>query len=153
MKKLYLVSVSALLLGLTGCLSETEIKAANQVITALPHEVAGCTFIADVDSYGSAIMENARFYLKLAAAEKGATHVVEQFAYPTLIAARTIGVALSGRAYRCPEGLGPRLAAPKAFKQYEIPSADQLIGDGEGLASTPNIDWRKEAQRQAAAEN
>ena len=148
MRKLNLSCFFVLLCTLTGCISEAEIKAAKQVITALPQEVRGCTFIADVDSYGSAIMENARFYLKLAAAEHGATHVVEQFAYPTVIGPRTIGVALTGRAYRCPPGLGPKLEDTKSFIQFEIPSADQLLGDGEGIASIPNIDWTEEYQRQ-----
>ena len=38
-------ALSLLCTLLTGCVSEQEIAAANRVITALPTEVAGCTFL------------------------------------------------------------------------------------------------------------
>lgn len=148
MRKLVLPCACALLMSLSGCATEEEIKAAKQIITSMPNEVAGCTFIADIDTHGSAMMDGARFFLKLEASKLGATHVVEQFAYPVLIGPQVIGVALTGRAYRCPQGLGPKLEENKAYLQFEIPSTDQILGDGEGLASIPNIDWREEYQRQ-----
>ncbi len=148
MKHPVLPLICALLCPLSGCLSEAEINAAKKVITALPQEVLGCTFLADVDSSGSAIIENARFFLQLEASRHGATHVVEQFAYPVLIGPRTIGVAMTGRAYRCPVGSGPKVEGERAHLPFEIPSADQLLGDREGPAGIPNIDWTEEYRRQ-----
>lgn len=51
-------------LTLSGCVSPEEVASANKIITALPTEVEGCTFLGDVDTAGSANIENARFFLK-----------------------------------------------------------------------------------------
>ena len=50
-------------LTLSGCVSPEEVASANKIITALPTEVEGCTFLGDVDTAGSANIENARFFL------------------------------------------------------------------------------------------
>lgn len=99
-------SCAALLL--TSCVSDQDIAAASAIITALPQEVQGCVFVGEVDTMPRVMIYNARFDLKLKAARLGATHVVELFAYPALMRPGwDFGVALSGRAYRCPAGLGP----------------------------------------------
>lgn len=106
---------------LSGCMSEQDIAAAEGVITALPTEVEGCTFLGNVDTVPRVVITNARFDLKLKAASLGATHVVETFAYPALLTGGwDYGVALSGRAYLCPQGKGPIL--PK--KEAELPAPD-----------------------------
>lgn len=96
--------------SLSGCVSDFERDIAYKIITALPQEVEGCQFIADVDTTPRATVNNARFDLRLQAAKLGATHVVETHAYAAPIGlyfSPDVGVALSGRAYICPEGSGP----------------------------------------------
>ena len=72
-----LLSIAACIaVVLTGCMSAEEQAAANKVITALPTEVEGCTFIADVDNNGPySTVGMARFNLKHQAAQMGATHL------------------------------------------------------------------------------
>lgn len=103
MRKLILplTAAAALCLG-AGCASEEEIAMANAVTTALPEEIKGCKFMGDVDVGGHATIENARFSLKLKTAKLGANFLVETHAYAQLLALRSVGVALSGRAYKCP---------------------------------------------------
>ncbi len=99
---------------LGGCISETEHAAADRIITALPTEIEGCTFIRDVDAAGCATIESSRFLLRREAAKAGATHVVEVHAYPVQLIGNFFGVALTGRAYRCPAGKGPLLESDSA---------------------------------------
>ncbi len=109
-KNIVLACVFAGLTVLSGCVSETEISQAHAVITALPAEVEGCVFLDDVDVDPRLLISQARFEEKLKAAKLGATHVVEVHAYPGIINIHTLGVGLSGRAYRCPLGKGPKVA-------------------------------------------
>lgn len=134
-----LITIVTCAVTLSGCISPAEEAAANRIITALPTEVEGCVFIKDIDSYSSINMEGARFQLKLKAAGYNATHVVETFAIPTVITRTTLGVSLSGRAYRCPEGKGPKTAAATAEIQYEIPAADSIMGDSNGPGYAPKL--------------
>ncbi|MGN0915184.1 MAG: hypothetical protein ACI4NE_02355 [Succinivibrio sp.] len=113
---------------LQGCYSDDEIASAHKIITALPTEIEGCTFVADLDSGGFATIENARFYLKHLTVKAGGTHLVETYAVPTVITARTVGVILSGRAYKCPLGLGPKVESEESRTKIDLPSADMLIG-------------------------
>ncbi len=107
-RRLSILTACCAALLLSSCVSQQDIDAASAVITALPQEVQGCVFVADVDATPRMVIHNARFDLKLQAARLGATHVVELFAYPAQMRPGwDFGVALSGRAYRCPEGLGP----------------------------------------------
>lgn len=104
---------------LCGCYSDQEIAAARAVITALPEEVRGCTFLGNVDAAPRGTIENARFEIQYAAAQLGATHVVETHAYAGNITRQLLGVGLSGRAYRCPEGAGPRTTAADARLRFD----------------------------------
>lgn len=94
---------------LSACTSAHDEAMAERVITAMPTEVRGCTFLGNVDTAPRMTIENARFDLKLKAASIGATHIIESYAYAQLLnrLSSDVGIALSGRAYRCPEGLGP----------------------------------------------
>ena len=56
----------------------------------------------------------------------GATHLVESYAYARPInrlSRDMMGIALSGRAYLCPEGVGPAKSDPKAYQvlPYDLP--------------------------------
>ncbi len=118
--------------ALSGCYSDEEVKGAEKVVTALPTEVKGCEFLRDIDTGGAyATIGQARFLLKRQAYLDRATHIVETHAWPGLISPRFIGVGLSGREYRCPEGAGPKVENPKAEIVYEIPSYDILFPDDE----------------------
>lgn len=97
-----LVMISCGTLLLNACASDQEIAMAKKVITALPQEVAGCQFLGNVDTGARATIANARFDLQLQTAALGGTHLVETHAYSALLGFRDIGVALSGRAYKCP---------------------------------------------------
>ncbi|SFS38172.1 hypothetical protein SAMN02910357_00432 [Succinivibrio dextrinosolvens] len=121
-----LLSIAACLATvLTGCMSAEEQAAANRIITALPTEVEGCTFIADVDNSGPySTVHMARFNLKHQAAQMGATHLVEKYAYTSHITFKLLGVVLSGRAYKCPAGKGPILDNEKGKLQYDFPMTD-----------------------------
>ena len=115
MKRIILIPIISALL-LSACVTDIERQQASTVITALPQEVAGCTFLANVDTTARATITNARFDLRLQAANVGATHVVETHVYTSPIGfyySPDVGVALSGRAYLCPKGLGPILAVPQ----------------------------------------
>ncbi|MBP5244263.1 MAG: hypothetical protein J6Z28_06045 [Succinivibrio sp.] len=110
---------------LTGCMSAQEQEAANKIITALPTEVEGCTFIADVDNSGPySTVPMARFNLKHQAAQLGATHLVEKYAYTAHITYKLLGVVLSGRAYKCPLGKGPIMNNEAGKLQYDFPMTD-----------------------------
>ena len=125
MRKTVLLLGLAGSLLLSGCVSDFERNIAYKVITALPQEVQNCEFIADVDTTPRATVNNARFDLKLQAAKLGATHVVETHAYAAPIGlyfSPDIGVALSGRAYICPEGIGPKI-----YEGPRIPGAPRPI--------------------------
>lgn len=103
------------LLLATSCISQEEIDEVNKVVTAMPSEVQGCTFVGDVDVSPRATMGNARFDMKRKALYLGATHVVEINAFCAPIGAfPDFGYAMTGRAYWCPEGLGPKVAIPEA---------------------------------------
>lgn len=107
-------------LGLNGCMSPEEAqnneRLASSVVTALPLEVQGCTFLGEVDARPRMTIANSRYELKILAAKLGATHVVETLSYPQKLNRMTwdYGVALTGRAYLCPEGLGPKVSNPQA---------------------------------------
>lgn len=126
------LGLSSLLL--TGCVSDQEIASANSVITALPTEVEGCTFLGNIDTLPRMTITNARFDLRLKAANLGATHVVETFAYPALMGRPgwDYGVAMSGRAYLCPEGKGPILPKAEAkLPSPELPTPPSVNFDDE----------------------
>ncbi len=100
---------------MTACISQEEIDEANLVVTAMAVEVQGCTFLGDVDVSPRATMGNARFELKRKAALLKATHVVEINAFCAPIGPfPDFGYAMTGRAYWCPEGLGPKVSIPQA---------------------------------------
>ncbi len=123
MKKFLVLSLGALLLQ--GCMSAQEIESANKVITALPTEVEGCTFIADVDNHGPySTVQSARFNLKKQSAALGATHLVEKYAHTAHISYRLLGVVLSGRAYKCPIGKGPKVNNDEGKLKYDFPMMD-----------------------------
>lgn len=113
-----------MLLVLNGCASPEQSQMAAQVITALPHEVKGCTFIDNIDARPRMSLASTRFDFKLKAAQLGATHVIETIAYPerTNKLSWDYGIALSGRAYKCPLGIGPTANNPEGeLKAPEIP--------------------------------
>lgn len=123
--KLALV-VSASLVVVSGCATAPEDQAMiESVVTALPQEVEGCTFVGNVDNdYISYTMQAARNNLRFKAAQLGANTLVEthlavtpsmSYLYPDPwfghgAWANTMNAPsffLSGRAYRCPAGKGP----------------------------------------------
>lgn len=110
---------------LTGCSIAENEEAAQKVISASADSVKGCTFLGDVDSIARATLPNARYELKLAASKLGATHVVETAAYaqPYNNLEWDLGIALSGRAYKCPVGQGPVENNPQSYKElpYDMP--------------------------------
>lgn len=128
LKKLFLC-IMPLSLTLSGCVSPEEVASANKIITALPTEVEGCTFLGDVDTAGSANIENARFFLKRDVALKGGTHLVEMHAYPVRMIGRMLGVALYGRAYKCPVGKGPIVTNDEALLKRDFPLVDPIDDD------------------------
>ena len=115
---------------LNGCFSEQEVASAREVVTALPVEIVGCTFVGNVDIEGRAVIQTARLELKIETARLGGTHVVETHAYATLLVPHMLGVAVSGRAYKCPPGKGPKLPSEHAEIPYEQPSYQLLMREG-----------------------
>lgn len=105
-------------------MAENE-QAAAQVISVQESAVSQCTFLEEIDTPARATIGNARYELKLAASRLGATHVVERFAYaqPYNNLDWELGIALTGRAYRCPTGTGPQQDDPSSFKTlpYDMP--------------------------------
>lgn len=120
-----LMALSAVaMLSLQGCVTAADEYAASQVITATETEVEGCTFLGNVDTGARGTIQNARFELKLDTARLGGTHLVETHAYSALIGFYPdFGVALSGRAYLCPEGKGPKVVSPQAL----LPTPDNNL--------------------------
>ena len=115
--------------GACSSYSEQDLAAIDQVVSALPTEVEGCTFLGDIDSnYGSFSINGARNILKLKTAQLGGNHLVE-----TNLAVRAdymlppphwdtpfIGhdeFYMTGRAYYCPVGKGVKVA-PKSKQSY-----------------------------------
>ena len=124
MKKLLFLAFC--LLFLNGCAQMmAEREAGKKVIIASEEEVAGCTFLGDVDSAHSVVNEGARFWLKVAAAKLGATHVVETHGYAVAVG-NDLGIAHSGRAYRCPLGTGPLSDNKEAQIETELPVYNPL---------------------------
>lgn len=120
--KLGLTSILGAVL-FTGCMSAQELAMIDKTITATETEVAGCTFLGDVDVGPRATIQGARAELKLEAAKLGGTHLVETHAYAGLIGFYPdFGVGLSGRAYKCPVGLGPKVSNEKGEIQFEMPN-------------------------------
>ena len=73
MKGWLLPVAATLALSLNGCYSDLEIAKANHVMTALPEEVQGCTFLGNVDTGPVGTIQTARFQLQYDAAKLGAT--------------------------------------------------------------------------------
>lgn len=124
-----------LMLLLNGCASPEQSQMAAQVITALPHEVKDCIFIDNIDARPRMSLASARFDFKLKAAQLGATHVIEAIAYPERPNKLSwdFGLALSGRAYKCPAGVGPTQDNPEgilAAPEIPQPSMDDYWGYG-----------------------
>ncbi len=120
---IFTLPLLALLIG--GCVSN-QAQYAAQVKTVWPQDVAGCSFLGTVDTGARATIENARFDLQVLAGRLGATHLVESYAYARPInrlSRDMMGIALSGRAYLCPEGVGPAKSDPKAYQvlPYDLP--------------------------------
>lgn len=138
MKKLILSALMAL--GLSGCSFNPEEQALiDSVVTALPQEVEGCSFVGNVDNFmARPTIERARDELRLQAARLGANHVVEthlavtpyhsfmwserDFEFPghaALINATEF--FLSGRAYLCPEGKGVKVVPARNLPPAATP--------------------------------
>lgn len=120
---IFTLPLLALLIG--GCVSN-QAQYAARVKTVLPSEVTGCSFLGTVDTGARATIENARFDLQVLAGRKGATHLVESYAYARPInrlSRDMMGIALSGRAYLCPEGVGPDKSNHQAYQKlpYDLP--------------------------------
>ena len=87
-------------------------------------------FIADIDNSGPhSTIGQARFALMLEAAKLGGTHMVEMHAFPAHITFRLIGVELSARVYKCPEGRGPTVTRDEALMKVDYPMVDPEIYD------------------------
>lgn len=127
--------VLALVLGagvLSGCAMSPEDQALiDSVVTAMPNEVEGCSFVGNVDNFTTrTTIEGARNDLRLKAARLGANHVVEthlvvtpfnsfmwperDFDFPGYASMiNSSEFFMSGRAYLCPEGKGVKVARPQ----------------------------------------
>ena len=143
MKRVLIAALMAL--GLSGCSISPEDQALiDSVVTALPNEVEGCSFVGNVDNVTvRPSIEWARDELRLQAARLGANHLVEthlavapyrsflwserDFDFPghaSMINATQF--YMSGRAYLCPEGKGVKVAPPRALPQsapHALPQA------------------------------
>lgn len=144
--------------GLGGCaLDPADQALLDSVVTALPSEVEGCSFVGNVDnSVMRSTIEGARAELRLQAGRLGANHVVEthlvvtpyqsflwserDFDFPGY--ASRINASeyfLSGRAYLCPEGKGvkllkrPKDALPQP--QAAAPEAEAAVTEATATAS------------------
>lgn len=120
-----IVTLPLLAVFIGGCVSN-QAQYAAQVKTVWPQDVTGCSFLGTVDTGARATIENARFDLQVLAGRLGATHLVESYAYARPInrlSRDMMGIALSGRAYLCPEGVGPDKSDPKAYQvlPYDLP--------------------------------
>lgn len=114
-----LITSSVFSVLLTGCATSPEDQAKiDSVVTALPTEVAQCTFLGDVATT-SFTLPSAREELKLQTAELGGNHLVETSV--NVVNAPAFGYGfrgepyfygmdttfyLSGRAYFCAPGTG-----------------------------------------------
>lgn len=118
------LAVSTLMSGCT--LTPEEQALVDSVTTALPTEVAQCTFLGDVTT-NSFTIPAARIDLKLQVAALGGNHLVETSInaanYPAFVhygfrddpffyGTDTV-FYLTGRAYFCPEGTGVKHLVPK----------------------------------------
>lgn len=85
-----------------GCASLDERDLAAGVVTALPADVtADCTFLGNVDTGARSTIGAARLSLRLQTARLDGNLLVETHAYALPRLRHDVGVALSGRAYRC----------------------------------------------------
>lgn len=124
-KLLVLSCISLLgLFGLTACSSQSS-RSYGGVVIAEPYEVRGCAFIGNIDTPPRYTIETARHDLLVRAASIGATHVIENYAYATALNRFSMeqGIAISGRAYMCPNGRGPIINNPRGYVhlQYDLP--------------------------------
>lgn len=132
---------------LGGCISPAERELASGVVTALPTEVtAACAFLGNVDTTGAhSTIGAARFSLRLQTARLGGNLLVETHAYALPRLRHDVGIALSGRAYRCapdhPLLHGgsplppPRIPEPEAGGGSEAGEADSGAGREAGAGS------------------
>lgn len=113
-------------MALSGCATSPEDQAMlSQVVTALPQEVEGCTFVGNVDNeHVHYTMQGARDNLRLQVARLGANTVVEThllvtpdftviypyswFSSAPLSTMSSPTFFISGRAYICGENQGPK---------------------------------------------
>lgn len=118
--------LATLSLWLGGCATPPEnLAMISQVVTALPQEVEGCSFIGEVDNdHVRYTIQGARDNLRLQTARLGANTVVEThllvtpdvtilypyswFSSAPLSTVSSPSFYLSGRAYICGEGQGPK---------------------------------------------
>ena len=139
---------SVTLLTLNGCASSPDDEAmVASVITALPTEVTGCTFITEVDNnFAASTMATARNRLKLQVAQVGGNTLVETYAvktlaepfwgrpfYQGLAAYSDEGFYITGRAYLC-HTFPPALAEAAAAAQqaaWQIRRQAALAASGQ----------------------
>ena len=163
---------SVTLLTLNGCASSPDDEAmVASVITALPTEVTGCTFITEVDNnFAASTMATARNRLKLQVAQVGGNTLVETYAVKTLAepfwgrpfyrglaAYSDEGFYITGRAYLC-HTFPPALAEAAAAAQqaaWQIRRQAALAASGQtalppGQATLPAPDQAALPPGQAA---
>lgn len=156
----------ALSLVLSGCATNPQEQSLiDSVVTALPHEVAQCQFVGNVDNdYISYTMQGARDNLRLKAAQLGANTLVEthlavtpsmSYLYPDPWFGRgpyantmsSPSFFLTGRAYLCPEGAGPKRATSVATAGTAIEPASRsgALSTGPAPADSPELSVDNEA--------
>lgn len=156
-------------LSVSACSAYNNLEQAqiDSVITALPHEVEGCTFLGEVhNNYGSFSILAARNLLKLQTAQLGGNHLVEtnmavsydrMFPAPANWDTPFYGqdeFYLLGRAYHCPLGKGLISPERAALDKQAIAKAKAL--EEGALATKPFKDAKvgsselERAQEQAA---
>lgn len=116
---------AAAVLFVSGCASDDEHEGIRLVINADASGVKGCTFLGNFETTPRATIENARYDLKLITVRRGGTHLVEQHAYVDRMNKLTddMGIAITGRIYRCPAGVGSTIDNPDARVklEYDLP--------------------------------
>lgn len=168
MRSLGLIALMALSVSACSAYSNIEQAQIDSVVTALPHEVEGCTFLGEVDNaYGSFSIQSARNILKLKTAQLGGNHLVETnmaVGYDRFMPPPHWDTPffeqdqffLLGRAYACPLGKG-LISIEKAQKDSAALKKAQRLD--QVLATKPFKDPKvdnkdlEQAQQQAAPQD
>ncbi len=115
-------------LCLQGCYSQAKLDAANSVVTAKDSSLKECTKLQTLHTKtGYLYIDSARLDLKMQTAKLGGTHLVETEAIPFIYERHFIEVILSGDAYKCPLGTGPKESSPDALINFDPTKYEYML--------------------------